>query len=381
MSVRCLQNTVPLVTTMTINNITQTAAQSGGYDVCDGGEPVIQKGVCWSTTPNPTINLTTKTANGSGTSTYSSIITGLTPGTTYYIRAYATNSIGTAYGNEISFTTYKEDAISDIDGNYYNTVKIGSQVWISENLKTTRYNNGTDIPLVSNNATWSSLTTPGYCWYNNDGGTYKNTYGALYNWYTVNTGNLCPSGWHVPTDAEWTGLTDFLGSNAGGKLKESGFDHWTSPNEGATNNSGFTALPGGYRNNLGVFDLVGTQAYWWSKTEYDNPDFSSYSWFRYLMNTDGDPHRMFAPDHTGTSVRCLKTINPLLVTNVDDNGTGSLRNALQFANSNPGNDEQSHLISLAQDPSPYNLYLLCRQLQIRLSLTGILNRELLPKPQ
>ena len=140
--------------------------------------------------------------------------------------------------------------VTDVDGNVYNTVTIGTQCWLQENLKTTKYKDGTSIPLVTDNSAWGSLSTPGYCWYNNDD-TYKNTYGALYNYYTVLTNNLCPSGWHVATEREWSTLVTYLGgaSIAGGKLKESGTTHWVTPNTGANNETGFIALPGGRREH------------------------------------------------------------------------------------------------------------------------------------
>ena len=150
--------------------------------------------------------------------------------------------------------------ISDIDGNEYETVKIGSQWWMAENLKTTRCNDGTLIPLVSNDSSWQNLLTPGYCWYNNDSIAYADPYGALYNYYSVadtNSSNICPIDWHVPSSAEWTTLTGFLGGTfvAGGKMKETGTAHWANPNTGATNESGFTGLPGGIRVTTGSYGL------------------------------------------------------------------------------------------------------------------------------
>jgi uncharacterized protein (TIGR02145 family) len=117
--------------------------------------------------------------------------------------------VGTGYGAQLSFTT----AVTDKDGNVYHTVTIGTQTWMVENLKTTKYNDGTAIPFITDNSAWANLTTPGYCWYNNDSTTYKNMYGALYNWYAVSTGNLAPKGWHVATDAEWTTLQNYLITN------------------------------------------------------------------------------------------------------------------------------------------------------------------------
>jgi uncharacterized protein (TIGR02145 family) len=164
--------------------------------------------------------------------------------------------------------------VSDIDGNTYKTVKIGSQWWMAENLKVTKYNDGIAIPNITDNTAWAALTTPAYCWYNNDAATYKSTYGALYNWYVVNAGsnggkNVCSTGWHVPSDAEWTTLTTYLGgySVAGGKLKETGTIHWNYPNTGATNETGFTALPSAYRFDNGLCANIGFYGVWWSSTE------------------------------------------------------------------------------------------------------------------
>lgn len=155
--------------------------------------------------------------------------------------------------------------IKDMDNNNYNTVKIGNQIWMLENLKTTKYSNGNTIANISDSTLWGTQTLGAFCWYKNDKDKYKGTYGALYNWYAVKTGKLCPSGWHVPTDAEWLTLGDYLGGEevSGGKLKEVGTIHWRNPNNGATNESGFTALPGGIRYEEGQFLEVGWYAYWW----------------------------------------------------------------------------------------------------------------------
>ncbi len=146
---------------------------------------------------------------------------------------------------------------------------------MAENLKTTRLNNGTPIARVTNWAAWVSYTEPHYCYYNNDSATYCAVYGGSYIWATVSTENMCPTKWHVPSIWEWTTLTDYLSGTgvAGGKLKESGTTHWSSPNTGATNESGFTALPGGYRSSNGqVYSGIGNVGFWWSATEYDAAD-------------------------------------------------------------------------------------------------------------
>ena len=195
--------------------------------------------------------------------------------------------------------------ITDIDGNIYNTVKIGTQIWMAENLKVIHLNDGTGIPLVTDAATWNNLPTPGYCWYNNNESTYRDTYGALYNWYTAKTGKLCPSGWHIPSDAEWTILTNYLGglSVAGGKMKEAGTAHWLSPNTGATNESGFTGLPAGYRDKTtGSFLNIGSYALWWSSTEIISTD----SWGRGLYHLDATVYRYNYYNNHGFSVRCVK---------------------------------------------------------------------------
>jgi uncharacterized protein (TIGR02145 family) len=193
----------------------------------------------------------------------------------------------------------------DGDNNYYPVVQINTQLWMAANLKTTKFKDGsTVIPLVTDITVWSNLTSPGYCWYNNNEASYKNIYGALYNWYTVNTGNLCPTGWHVPTDAEWTTLITYLGgtSVAGGKLKETSTAHWTSPNAGATNETGFTALPGGNRNISGTCGNVGSDGYWWSSTE--GP--SATAWNRDASYGSTWVDRSNDGKQVGLSVRCVR---------------------------------------------------------------------------
>ena len=191
--------------------------------------------------------------------------------------------------------------VTDIDGNVYNTVTIGTQIWMVENLKTTKYNDGTSIPNVTDYTEWGALTTGAYCWYNNNASN-KSPYGALYNWYSVNTGKLAPVGWHVPTFAEWTTLNTVIGGVAG-KLKETGTDHWASPNTGATNETGFTALPGGSRNGgyLAAFTGLGLSGYWWS-TRDDNTGGAGEA----LMYNFDVISQYASVKWIGSSVRCVK---------------------------------------------------------------------------
>jgi len=154
--------------------------------------------------------------------------------------------------------------VKDADGNIYHTVTIGTQVWMAEDLKTTRYNDGTPIPYVTDTVEWGSLHSGAYCWANNDESN-KTVYGALYNWYTTNTGKLCPTGWHVSSNNDWETLINYCGGweIAGGKLKEAGTAHWDAPNVGATNEFGFTALPAGGRVCNGKFSILGRDLGYW----------------------------------------------------------------------------------------------------------------------
>ncbi len=194
--------------------------------------------------------------------------------------------------------------VTDASNNTYNIVKIGTQVWMAENLKTTKYNDNTIIPLVIDKTVWATLITPAYCSYNNTLNIDTiNTYGRLYNWYTVNTNKLCPSGWHVPSDAEWTILSTYLGSMAGGRMKEAGTTHWSSPNTDATNESNFSALPGGRRSEIGSFSVFVNGGYWWSATDGNPP---TGAFYRHLSFDNSDMQRNYINKTSGFSIRCLK---------------------------------------------------------------------------
>ena len=196
--------------------------------------------------------------------------------------------------------------LTDIENNVYKIKKIGTQVWMLENLKTTRLNDNTPITLETDSAAWSLENYINrYCWYKNDSITYSQTYGALYNWYTVYTGKLCPTGWHVPTTTEWNTLSTLLGGStvAGGKLKETGTTHWQTPNTGATDQVGFRALPGGLRDNITGFAGQAQYSYWWTATE--NNSFTSY--LRYASyNQSSFLASGYSNKPSGLSVRCIK---------------------------------------------------------------------------
>jgi uncharacterized protein (TIGR02145 family) len=206
----------------------------------------------------------------------------------------------------------KPEIVKDIDGNVYRTITIGTQVWMAENLRVTKFRNGDPIPEVKNDSVWRTLTASAYCNYNNDTAHLK-IYGRLYNWFSIrDSRNIAPEGWHIPTNTELQTLLDYLGGDnvAGGKMKESGTTHWISPNTGATNESGFTALPGGYRFITdsahiitgGTFHTLGSNGYWWTTTA----SFQMYSWSKFVHLHFADVIR----DHTnktfGLSIRCIK---------------------------------------------------------------------------
>jgi len=218
--------------------------------------------------------------------------------------------------------TFSFASCTDGDNKNYPVVKIGTQVWMAENLRTTKYRDGvTSIPLVEDNNTWMYLTTPAYCWFMNNESTYG-VHGVLYNWYVVNTGNLCPSGWHVPSDAEWTTLQDYLiatgynydGTTSGNKIAKamSATTRWSpssvagSPGNtdypGKRNASGFSAFASGYRISTGTFSAIGTHSYWWSST----PEGSSYAYHRLIQYNTVDITRFNYNRKMGMYVRCIK---------------------------------------------------------------------------
>lgn len=297
------------LTTDQVWDITQATAKCEIEIAYDGGYPITNSGLCWSKSQNPTI------ADSKTTGNYF-WISGLNEGTTYYLRGYATNNAGTAYGNQVNFTTLPGgpiifnqnltySTIPDIEGNVYKTIQIGTQTWMAENLKTTKLNDYTVIENVTINNEWINLSSPGYCWYNNSEMPYKAEYGAMYNWFAINTGKLCPTGWHIPSAGEFYTLVTFAGdeNTAGAKLKETGTTHWDSSNQipAPTNETGFTVLPGGERSGSnGTFSWIGEYCNMWT-SDLDMPPndvaylfYFNYASYAYRENT------------SGFSVRCIK---------------------------------------------------------------------------
>ncbi|MCB0687433.1 MAG: fibrobacter succinogenes major paralogous domain-containing protein [Saprospiraceae bacterium] len=203
-----------------------------------------------------------------------------------------------------TLTGFRLGSVTDIDNNTYKTVTIGSQEWMAENLRVSKYRNGDPLPNVTNDTDWGNLGSGAYCWYNNDS-NYEQPYGKLYNWYALtDSRGLCPSGWSEPTDTQWTTLTDFLGglAVAGGLLKEEGTTHWITNSSGATNESGFTALPGGERLATGNSAFLLNIAYFWSSTESGGTG----AYNRRIYRTTDSVQRENKDKKLGYSVRCVR---------------------------------------------------------------------------
>ena len=331
-----VQHTVPTVITNPVSNISNTSAIVGGIVSSDGGARVTIRGVCWGISHNPTISNNHMT-NGNGIGTFTTNLTGLSANTIYYVRAYATNDVGTAYGNEISFITELSpsdgqpcpgtETLTDCDGNTYSTVWIGSQCWMKENLRTTKYADNTSIMQG-----YEYSSTMAYWYYPNNNSSYKPTYGLLYNWRAVMRSSsssnanpsgvqgICPTGWHVPSDGEWAQLTDYVSSqnqyqcNSNsdkiGKSLASNTGWESSTNTCAVGNNlsqnnatNFSAMPAGsYQGNYRWF---GERSHFWSATVDVNSDsqwpLSWYlsSWLATILHGYDSPGLSF-------SVRCLR---------------------------------------------------------------------------
>ncbi len=315
------------VTTDEASYILPFGAISGGsVSSSGGGNNVTERGVCYSINSEPTIG-DEKVISGSGSGTFTSILSDLDDGTTYYVRAYANkikhNNTTTTYGDELSFTTPSANygTVEDIDGNTYTTIEIGTQVWMMENLKTTKYRDGTLIPNITDDVSWAGLSSGAYCNYDNDVNNGA-TYGRLYNWYAVDDAhNIAPAGWHVPTKAELQTLVDYVGGSdvAGRKLKEKGYVHWDpypySASASGNNSSGFTAFPGGHRY-IGtistIFSGKTTRGNLWTTSANAGSNIAQYIYMQsstaHVMGSIGSaaPLGSEFDKRSGYSVRCVK---------------------------------------------------------------------------
>jgi hypothetical protein len=272
----CEKTDVPQLLTNLVTDITPESATSGGEIVSNGGATISSRGICFGTSQNPTVDNLTSVSNDI-TDAFTCQLKELTPNTLYYVRSFAKNSVGVGYGNEATFTTLPPDPVSvtDVDGNIYNVVRIKSQVWMKENLRTTRWPDGKEINLITSDFSWGSLsqTAEAYCWYNNDT-TNKDIYGALYTWAAAQ--GACPTGWHVPSKDEWA----ILGSPAN------------------LNNLQF----GGCRSATGEFTQIGLFGHWWTSTQID----AGNSYEAVLDLNFGYRGIPVTYKYYGISVRCIK---------------------------------------------------------------------------
>lgn len=312
-AIRCLKDKViqaqlPAVSTSAVNGMIGGSAVAGGNVTGNGGAPVTQRGLAWGTSSNPTISDNMKVSD-EGLGVFVANVTGLAASTKYYVRAFATNSAGTGYGNEVTFTTGSGSGIqvgsgvSDVDGNSYSSVIIGTQEWMTENLKTVKYNDGTSIPEITDDTQWKDATTGALTKYDHSV-TSVTAYGYLYNWHSVNTSKLCPTSWHVPSDTEWDTLVSYLTGQGFSGIEGTALKSTTGwdANGNGDHDFGWKGLPGGFRSNYGQFWSIATTGYWWSSTQYDSDD----SWVHLLGGTNAAVSKYYSNVANGYSVRCVK---------------------------------------------------------------------------
>lgn len=279
-----IEITSPTLVTLEATDIDARSATLGGDVTENGGADILERGIVYDTLTNPdTSAFVAKMGNGTGI--FSATVENLEPNTTYFVKGYATNSAGIAYGQEVTFKTLERSSgtFTDArDNQEYAWVEIGQQTWMAENL---------------------NFETSDGSWAYNDNPVNAETFGLLYNWETAQ--EVCPAGWHLPSDEEWTTLTNFLGGSvvAGNAMKEKGTNHWYQPNEDATNSSGFTALPGGYRFSNGSFSNRDVEAYFWTSTMLAG---SNYALYRRLNHDSGEVKALDDDINQGFSVRCVK---------------------------------------------------------------------------
>ncbi len=323
-SIRCVldpkgQIVIPVVATYDATEIESSSAQVVGEIISDGFGTITERGFVWSTTSeDPDLeNNTGMITAGTGEGEFTANIGGLSPNTTYYIKAYATNEVGTAYGKTTGF--YTTDAVQpclgipiiyDVDGNAYPTVQIETQCWMAKNLRTSKYNDNSTITTALDNSQWSTTSEGAYSVYpyasveniDSDEEMSEN-YGNLYNFEAINSGKLCPVGWHVSTNSEWQTLNAYLIENPADKLRETGTEYWISPNDGATNETGFNARGAGQRTSAGNYQNINNSAGFWTSSPYSST--IAFSWM--LWNHSPDFDLTSTEDRKrGQSVRCVK---------------------------------------------------------------------------
>ncbi len=301
----------PDLSTGAVSSITDVSATVGGNVTAANGGAITERGICWSTAADPTVEDDDflAAALGDGTGEFTANLPDLDMGTTYYVRAYAKNSAGTSYGDAVTFNTL----LRDVDDNLYEVVRIGSALWMAENLATTFFNDETEIPTVTTGAAWAALTGPAYCWYEDNEAVNKPLYGALYNWFAASNANLCPDGWHVATDGDFIslemalGMTQVVAEGSGWRGTDQGTQMkstqgWSNDGNG-TNSSAFNAMPGGYRYyEGGLFQHAGNIAYFWTSTV----SAADRSMIRQLDYSHENVQRQNADNNAGKSIRCVK---------------------------------------------------------------------------
>lgn len=322
-----LEDLLPVLNIKDITDITHEQANSGGIVISDGGYSVTARGIVWNTEENPTFeNNVGITEDGSGDGEFTSVLAPLNHSTTYYVKAYATNSFGTTYSNQLEFET--PFALFDIDGNNYQFIEVNGKRWMAENLKVTKYNNGSNVSTNLSNYDWNNNIDGAYSIYpyNSVDGINSSEemlmiYGALYNWQAAtNHKGLCPTGWRLPTDVEWQELEKYLGmdntsvattgwrgTNQGGKHKSiqtypDNHPRWLSPNTSASNSFGFNAIPSGFKHYEGDYQSFGENGLWWTLTTNENVS-AYYRTIQYDRATIG---RFYAWNNYGFSIRCVE---------------------------------------------------------------------------
>jgi uncharacterized protein (TIGR02145 family) len=320
---------VPVVNTGTISNVTQFSAKCSGSLISNGSTSVTERGICWSDRPDPTKS-NNYVIDSLATGSFVCPVTLYSSSTTYYVRAYATNASGTGYGANIQLTTPMDStmpnpllnpnltygSMTDIDGNVYKTITIGTQTWMAENLRVTKFRNGESISNITDNTKWASLKTGSQCTYNNN--SEKNSidkFGRLYNFYAVSDArNIAPKGWHIASNAEWTTLISYVSQNKGisgstaqalasiSDWNESSIPEAVGNDYTSNNSSGFCGLAIGIRGDYGVCDYVTKYAAWWTS----NPNDANTAWFRSMSYYSKEMSKNFYNKSYGLSVRCVK---------------------------------------------------------------------------